>query len=58
MPSRKDVSQTIDFWRKLAEDFYSVSTKDWAEMTDAEQFTSMFARLRYEHAVTSESTEP
>ena len=36
MPSRKDVSQTIDFWRKLAEDFYSVSTKDWAEMTDAE----------------------
>ena len=58
MASKKDVSQTIDFWRKLAEDFYSVSTKDWNEMTDAEQFTSMFARLRYEHAVTSESTEP
>jgi hypothetical protein len=56
MASKKDISQTVDFWRKIAEDFYSVSTKDWADMTDIEQFTSMFARLRYENAIANEST--
>ena len=57
MASKKDISQTLDFWRKIAEDFYSVSTKDWNEMTDSEQITSLFARLRYENAIANESTE-
>lgn len=58
MPSKKDISQTVDFWRKIADDLYLSSKKDWGEMTELEQFTTMFARLRYENATLNESTEP